>query len=376
MSRWLLPEYIEDAPPALARRMERARRILLDWLAAHDYQLVIPPLAEHWDSLARGGESGGDLDSRTFKFTDTMSGRTLGVRADITPQAARIDAEMQISGANRLCYCGPTLLTRPPLPWQSREIMQIGAELYGVNGIDGDWESVFLAVGGLAEIGLADLYIDLGHAGVFNALAENLPTPLVAELRAAVSRRDSTAIRELKSDIGNSDLADEFCAMTELNGDSAILNFARKKIRQMDSVAASLDELESLGGILEGAGFSVGYDLGELGGYAYHSGAVFSVYAGDSLAARGGRYDSDTFGILRPSVGFTMDLKQLAEMLTDAPPPPPLRIPIVADDSNWRKAVNELRSEGRRIRFVNSKENCADLMRNENSGAWQLRKKK
>ena len=318
------PERLSDIPPARAAPMEAARRRALDFLAENHYALVVPPLAEHWETLAVGG---GDLSARTFRMTDTMSGRTLGIRADHTPQIARFDAAAGAAGIRRWAYCGPTLRTRPDLPWGARETMQLGAELFGCDSPQGDFEIAKMAAGALQAAGVSELQMDFGHAGIFNRLTlgpnkSARRTRQWEEIREAVCRRDAMALAELTRP---DDAAMEIVSgLAEISGpaDSA-LSRARKLLSGKNfekdsekSCAAMLDALEACVRRMTEAGWDAEIDFSELGGYSYHSGIVFAVYGADYLAARGGRYeipDPANSGSAKSAAGFSMDLREIAE---------------------------------------------------------------
>ncbi|MCA1925563.1 MAG: ATP phosphoribosyltransferase regulatory subunit [Thiobacillus sp.] len=314
MTAWLLPESVEDVLPPQAWRMEDMRRALLDLFRARGYQLVIPPLMEYVDSLLTG--VGADLDLKTFKLVDQMSGRLMGVRADITPQVARIDAHLLAANAvNRLCYAGSVLHTRPDGFHRSREPIQIGAELYGDASTQADLEILTLMLKGLDACGVRAAQLDIGHVGVYRALVleAGLSGDIEHRLFGALQAKDVSAVGVLTAGLPAS-LADAFAALTQLYGDRAVLAEARARLPALPAVAAALDALESVDAEL--AGVNAAYDLAELRGYGYHSGVVFAAYAAgrSSAIAQGGRYDEvgKVFGRARPATGFSLDLRELA----------------------------------------------------------------
>ncbi len=314
MTAWLLPENVEDVLPPQAWRMEDMRRALLDLFRGRDYQLVIPPLMEYVDSLLTG--VGADLDLKTFKLVDQLSGRLMGVRADITPQVARIDAHLLTANAvNRLCYAGSVLHTQSDGFHRSREPIQIGAELYGEAGAGADLEILTLMLQGLSVCGVKTLQLDIGHVGVFRALAQEAGLTGAAERQmfCALQAKDASAVAALSASLPAA-LRDAFAALPRLYGDRGVLAEARACLPQLPAVQTALDTL----GVLDQglANVDAAYDLAELRGYGYHSGVVFAVYTGgrSHAIAQGGRYDEvgRVFGRARPATGFSLDLRELA----------------------------------------------------------------
>ena len=314
MAAWLLPENVEDVLPPQAWRMEDMRRALLDLFRSRDYQLVVPPLMEYVDSLLTG--VGADLDLKTFNLVDQLTGRLMGVRADITPQVARIDAHLLAANTvNRLCYAGSVLHTQPDGFHRSREPIQIGAELYGEPGVDADLEILTLMLQGLTECGVKTLQLDIGHVGVYRALAleAGLSGEVEHRLFGALQAKDSSAVGVLTAGL-SAPLRDAFAALPLLYGDRSVLKEARARLPQLAAVQAALDTLEALD---HGLGnVEATYDLAELRGYGYHSGVVFAAYTGgrSHAIAQGGRYDEvgRVFGRARPATGFSLDLRELA----------------------------------------------------------------
>jgi ATP phosphoribosyltransferase regulatory subunit len=314
MTAWLLPENVEDVLPPQAWRMEDLRRALLDLFRSRGYQLVIPPLMEYLDSLLTG--VGADLDLKTFKLVDQLSGRLMGVRADITPQVARIDAHLLGANAvNRLCYAGSVLHTQSDGFHRSREPIQVGAELYGEAGVEADLEILRLLLQALADCGLQHCQLDIGHVGVYRALAQeaHLDGGIEHQLFGALQAKDASAVAVLTAGLPAA-LRDAFAALPQLYGDRAVLDKARARLPRLPAVDAALDALVAIDAGL--AGVEVAYDLAELRGYGYHSGVVFAAYTmGRSHAvAQGGRYDEvgRVFGRARPATGFSLDLRELA----------------------------------------------------------------
>ena len=336
MRRWLLPESVEDLLPAEAAPVEALRRRLLDDFSRHGYELVAPPLLEHVESLLTG--TGQDLDLRTFKLVDQLSGRTLGVRADITPQVARIDAHLlNRDGVCRLCYCGSVLHTLPAGLYASREPLQIGAELYGHAGAEADIEVIRLLARSLELCGISASRLDLGHVGIFRALvaAAGLTPDAEQSVFAALQAKDDSTLRELVSGVA-APVRAGLLALPELYGDRSVLDRAAKALPGLPEIASALSDLARLADAL--SGLPVSFDLADLRGYHYHSGVVFAAYAPGSpgAVALGGRYDEvgRSFGRGRPATGFSMDLRELARLSPSDSPCGAILAPWPEDDSN------------------------------------------
>lgn len=323
MGNWLLPESLADVLPAEARRIEELRRELLDLYRTYGFELVAPPLVEYIDSLLSG--TGSDLDLRTCKLVDQLTGRTLGVRADMTPQVTRIDAHLlNRAGVTRLCYCGNVLHARPADLLSSRELLQIGAEIYGHAGFEADLEIIQLVLETVAIAGVRNPRLDLCHSGVVRAILESDPAAV------SVSQEIIRLLRE-KDVPGLGELAQRAPGMREetlkalqllpnLYGGAEVLKLARRDLPLLPGVAAALDALQVVVDAMPNVAFSV--DLADVGGYGYHSGVKFALYAEgwhDALVS-GGRYDdvSRAFGRARPATGFSLDLRKLAAGLPPA----------------------------------------------------------
>jgi ATP phosphoribosyltransferase regulatory subunit len=342
MRRWLLPEHIEDVLPAEARAIERLRRAILDLFESHGYELVAPPLLEYLESLLSG--TGRDLDLATFKLVDQLSGRMLGVRADHTPQVARIDAHLlNRKGVARLCYCGSVLHTVPAGMTKMREPIQIGAEMYGHAGLEADVEIVNLMIAALKVVGVERIHIDLGHPGIYRALTEKsgLNSEDSEALFHAVQQKDSPRALEL----GGETVA----ALTALNGPRDTIAKARRTLTSLPAVTLALNALDRLATQCEAPGVEISVDLAELGGFNYESGLVFAAFTPGSpdAIARGGRYDEvgASFGRARPATGFTMDLRQLASVAARAAGPEKILAPS-SDDATLKDAIAQLRAAG------------------------------
>ena len=313
---WLLPEHIADALPREAAQIEILRRRLLDLFRTHGYELVMPPLLEYLDSLLTG--AGQDLQLRTFKIVDQLSGKTMGVRADMTPQVTRIDAHLlNRQGVSRLCYCDSVLHTLPASMTATREPIQAGVELYGYAGFEADLEIVQLMEKSLRTVGLRDFRIDLGHVGIFKSLMQlgQVTQDLELELFAALQSKDVTAVTELAK--GLPALCREgLIVLPKLYGAPSVLLQARQILPNTPEICSALDTLEKIASVLATQPISV--DLADLRGYHYHSGLVFAAYTPGfaGAIALGGRYDGvgKAFGSARPATGFSLDLRELARL--------------------------------------------------------------
>lgn len=321
--RWLLPDGVEEILPAEAYRLESLRRDLLDLYASWGYELVITPLIEFLDSLLVGSSQ--DLDIHTFKITDQLSGRMMGIRADITPQAARIDAHcLNRQGPVRLCYADSVLHTRPRGLMTSRVPIRIGAELYGHAGVACDIELVCLMHETLRRAQVPDLYIVLGHVGIFRTLvaAARLPIEIERSLFDAMQRKAFDEVdRVLDARVSDSSLESMLKALSRLSGDETVLEQALQVFAEAPDTVRK--ELQDLVDIVDGVrkripDVNLCFDLCELRGYEYHTGIVFAAYTPSygRAVAKGGRYDhiGEVFGRARPASGFDSDLKTLARL--------------------------------------------------------------
>jgi ATP phosphoribosyltransferase regulatory subunit len=353
MPNWLLPEYIQDMLPDEAWRVEQMRAQFLDLLRKAGYQLVAPPLLEYAESLLI--DDSHDMDLRTFKLVDQLSGRTLALRADITPQVARIDAHLlNRQGVTRLCYAGSVLHTQPAGLTRTRELLQIGAELYGHSGLESDLEIQQLMLQSLGLLGIKDVHLDLGHVAVFRALAQhaNLDKELEGELFVALQSKDSAALQTLTQPL-NKTLRNALLVLPSLYGDCAgVLARARESLPDYAEIRAALDALQTAVTRLQPLVASMGIDLADLRGYHYHSGMVFAAYHAGShdAIALGGRYDDlgKSFGRARPATGFSMDLRQLYRLLPEQAVKPGICAPHL-DDLALREKIAQLRGSGESV---------------------------
>ncbi len=347
MPNWLLPENIADVLPSEARKIEDLRRVFLDHFRLYGYELVMPPLLEYIESLLTG--AGQDMDLRTFKLVDQVSGRTMGLRADMTTQVARIDAHLlNRSSVTRLCYAGNVLHTKPSGLHATREPIQIGAEIYGHAGLEADAEIQELVLASLALAGICEVRLDLCHVGVLRA---------ILDLDAAAKKQENVLFSLLEAkDLPSIDsislqflpeVRAALMLLPTLYGDVSILKVAREKLPSVAGIVNALDELEYLASLVGPAQVTI--DLADLRGYHYHSGVMFSafVHGLPNAVARGGRYDhvGEAFGRARPATGFSLDLRELARLMPVAERKDAIRAPW-SRDAALRQKITELRNEG------------------------------
>ncbi len=359
-NRWLLPEGIEEVLPQQAKQLEAMRRSLLDLFQSWGYDLVMPPFIEYLESLLTG--TGNDLDLQTFKLTDQLTGRMMGVRADMTPQVARIDAHhLKSSAPTRLCYLGTVLHTRPGGFAGSRSLLQVGAELFGHAGIESDVEVFSLMVETLKQAGVDDLYLDLGHVGIYRGLVDQagLDAEQEAILFDALQRKAKPEITDLLNDWSlPKAIAQMLTKLTELNGDDSVLTEARSVLKKASRpVVDALDNLQQIANQLQQQipDLRLHYDLAELRGYHYHTGAVFAAYVPGrgQAVAQGGRYDGigRAFGLSRPATGFSTDLRILAALTQQSDENRAGILAPANGDADLQSVVQKLRATGERVIF-------------------------
>ncbi|GAB3656779.1 ATP phosphoribosyltransferase regulatory subunit [Ramlibacter alkalitolerans] len=354
MSAWVLPDHIADVLPSEARHIEELRRELLDTARGYGYELVMPPMLEHLESLLTG--TGEALDLQTFKLVDQLSGRMLGLRADTTPQVARIDAHLlNRQGVTRLCYCGPVLHTRPDRPHATREPLQFGAEIYGHAGLEADLEALLLALDCLKATRVAPLTVDMADARIVRSLLSGLglPPERLARVHAALATKDSTELAALTKEFPGA-AREALMALIHLYGDARVLDEAARVLPDSPLMQQALQHLRWISGHVEGA--KMRFDLADLRGYAYYSGMRFGIYtpgASDALV-RGGRYDEvgAVFGRNRPAVGFSLDVRELVGVAATRSLKAAIRAPWLdagPDASELRAAIAQLRSQGETV---------------------------
>jgi len=353
--RWLLPEGVEEVLPPQALKLETLRRDILDLYQSWGYELVVTPLIEYLDSLLVG--SSHDLDLHTFKLTDQMSGRMMGLRADITPQVARIDARnMHRNGPARLCYADSVVHTRPRGLLTSRVPIRIGAELFGSASVSADVELIVLMSRTLSQAGIGPQHIVLGHVGLFRGLvaAAELEAEQEAELFDAVQRKAFADIDIwLDEQVENINLARMLKALCRLSGDITVLDEAEQVLAHAPpQVRQALDELRKTAEAVQKRlpDHSLGFDLSELRGYQYHTGTVFAAYTPGygRAVAKGGRYDEigQAYGRARPASGFDADLKILARLSSLEVRRPASILAPDEDDAALQTMVEDLRRQG------------------------------
>ena len=386
MNRWLLPEDIADVLPVEARKVETLRRAILDLYQSYGYELVAPPLLEFLDSLLTG--TGSDLNLQTFKLVDQLSGRTLGLRADMTPQVARIDAHLlNRTGVTRLCYAGPVAHARTPVGSTAREELQLGAEIYGCATWEADFEAITLLLKTLSIAGVEKVYLDLSHAGILTGILadQKLDKEAIESLYGLLQSKDRPRLRQWAASLPVK-TSEALMALTELNGPCAeVLAKAKKALPKHAAIDQALTDLERLiAAVSASSGLELNIDLADLRGYQYHSGVMFAVYV-DNLPqpiARGGRYDhvGQAFGRSRPATGFSLDLLTLASLS-------PLRARKLAiaapwlNDAQLNQVIATLRSQGEVViqvmagETVEAAEYECDRELVQQGSAWEVKKK-
>ena len=362
------PGHLGDMPPPLAGRAELCRRLALDWLFAHDYRLFSPPLVEHLETLTAGDKT---LDADTFKMTDTLSGETLGLRADHTQQVLRYDKAAGGDGVRRYCYCGQVIRAHPPQAWKLREEMQLGAEIFGAGDGNGGLEISRITAGMLNAIGINDAAASVAHTGIVRELIKSVPQQQHLEVLDYFIRKDASGIGAIKG-------GEVLAALCAIDGGIEAIDEARKILPS--SLSPMVDEVMFLYRQLSADGGDAEADFSDIGGYGYHTGAVFVFYGAGFVAARG--------GVFSHGAGFSTNLREIAEHL----PPDvnnkdkdknanadmnmaiscPLNAQLPADDE-WRRAIMTLEQTGRRLRFVYEDNPPPPCLQKTANGKWHLR---
>lgn len=386
-NRWLLPEGVEEILPPKAIQLEQMRRSIIDLLSTWGYEFVIPPMIEYLESLLTG--TGEDLDLKTFKITDQLSGRLMGIRADMTPQVARIDAHLlKRDTPTRLCYYGSVLHTRPGKSGETRSPLQLGAELYGHAGVASDIEIVKLILATLKHVGIAQTYMDIGHIGVFRTLSAE--SSLNDEQRAAVyealQRKAKDELKAFYKEWNVTDSASNaLLDLVDLNGDVSVLNEAKNLLKNVSpEVIKYIEEVKTLAGaIKDHTDVTINIDLAELRGYHYHTGMVYTAFVpghGEGVAF-GGRYDDigKAFGRARPATGFSLDVKSLLKYQNSETNNAKKIFAPASDESSLQNKIDELRASGNIVvqelsgQQENADEmNCQQQLVYEN-GSWKIK---
>ncbi|SDW97622.1 ATP phosphoribosyltransferase regulatory subunit [Nitrosomonas oligotropha] len=350
MRNWLLPEFVEDILPAEAIHIEGMRRQIIDLLMVHGYQQVVPPLLEYVESLLTG--SGSDMDLHMFKVIDQLSGRMMGLRADMTPQVARIDAHLlNFEGITRLCYANSVLHTAPAGITKTREPLQVGAELYGHSGLESDLEIQRLMLQCLTVSGVSAIQLDLGHVAVFRGLIKGagISHELEAELYAVLQAKDVSTLQELCVDL-QKQTREALLLLPELYGDHKVLADAASRLPDYREIRAALNELSIAKEELKPIVDEIAFDLADLRGYHYHTGMVFAAYTSgcSNAIALGGRYDEigKAFGRARPATGFSMDLRELSRLMKPQSYPKAISAPYQKKNTELENKIEQLRKVG------------------------------
>lgn len=381
MNQWTLPDYVEDMLPDEAVYLESLRRSILDLYQTHGYLYVIPPMLEYIESLNGNGQ---DMDLDTFKVVDQLSGRLMGVRADITPQVARIDAHLiQNAEVTRLSYAGSVLRTKPASFLQSREPFQVGAELYGFKGIEADLEIQTLLIKTLSTIGIQNPVFDFNHLDIFTSLiaSSNIERDQLDLLYQAMQKKDKSEVISLTKTLDKKS-RDALIELVSLYGDVNILKEAEKVLPKDKAIKSALQFLNQLDQALKNNQIKVSYDLSDIRGYQYHNGLVFSVYADQcySPIALGGRYDNigSAFGRNRPATGFTMDLKNIVTLFPSGNKAKAILAPQ-GSDHELQNAIESLRQQGEIVAVdlfgdMNAKQNnCDRILTLDASKVWKVK---
>jgi len=381
MNQWTLPDYVEDMLPDEAVYLESLRRSILDLYQTHGYLYVIPPMLEYIESLNGNGQ---DMDLDTFKVVDQLTGRLMGVRADITPQVARIDAHLiQNDEVTRLSYAGSVLRTKPASFLQSREPFQIGAELYGFKGIEADLEIQTLLIKTLSTIGIQNPVIDFNHLDIFTSLiaSSNMERDQLDLLYQAMQKKDKSEVIGLTKSLDKKN-RDALIELVSLYGDVNVLKEAEKLLPQDQAIKSALQFLNQLDQALKNNQIKVSYDLSDIRGYQYHNGLVFSVYADQcySPIALGGRYDNigASFGRKRPATGFTMDLKNIVTLFPNGKKAKAILAPQ-GNDAGLQKAIETLRQQDDIVAIdlfgdMNAiQNNCDRILIQDAAKAWKVK---
>lgn len=386
-NRWLLPEGVEEILPPKAIQLEHMRRSIIDLLSTWGYEFVIPPMIEYLESLLTG--TGEDLDLKTFKITDQLSGRLMGIRADMTPQVARIDAHLlKRDTPTRLCYYGSVLHTRPGKSGETRSPLQLGAELYGHAGVASDIEIVKLMLATLKHVGIGQTYMDIGHIGVFRTLSaeSSLNDQQRADVFEALQRKAKDELKVFYREWNVTDNASKaLLDLVDLNGDVSVLDEAESLFKNISpEVVKYIEEVKTLASaIKDQSDVKINIDLAELRGYHYHTGMVYTAFVpghGEGIAF-GGRYDDigKAFGRARPATGFSLDVKSLLKYQSTETNKAKKIFAPVSDEPSLQNKIDELRALGNIVvqELSGQQENAEDMNCQQQlvyeNGAWKIK---
>ena len=353
--RWLLPEGVDEILPPRAMLLEQMCRKLIDLFSSWGYEFVIPPMMEYLESLLTA--TGEDLDLQTYKITDQLSGRLMGIRADITPQVARIDAHLlKRNIPTRLCYLGSVLHSRTNNSGDSRSPLQLGAELFGHEGVSSDIEIVKLMLATLDAVRISNICLDVGHIGIFRSLISKsqLNSMQESEVFEIVKRKSKDELKIFYKKLKiNDDSSKAMLDLIDLHGDVGILDDAIHAFDKLSpDIRKYVNEVKTLtDSIIDKFDVSINIDLSELRGYNYHTGMIYTAFVpneGKGIAF-GGRYDDigSAFGKARPATGFSTDVKQLLELQNISEDTPDKIFAPVDDNDSLQKKITELREQGK-----------------------------
>ena len=347
--------------------MDNISRTLVDYLLGFGYSLVIPPLVENLDTLL-GSDGDGSLGERTLRLTDPYGGEPIGIRADITPQIARIDERHFASGVNRLCYCGSTLYSRPAKPWLNREQLQVGAEIFGCKQLPAAIEILMVATGALAKAGVKDICVAMGHAGIVDEAMAVFPADKIPHLKSLLQKKDLTSIGDL---VGKKGL-DKIRKLTEMHGSPKMIGKWEKGLPKTKRAKEATRHLAEIASLLKKYGIECTLDLTALSGYEYHNGVAFAILGGNSILAKGGHYGSDR----RPACGFSVNVRDFVPLVETAGAATQFASERNFQDAAWRDKVDELIDAGMQCVLVDSLKNAPKSSKRlvKQAGKWQIRK--
>ena len=363
-----LPERIEHLLPDEAEAMERAARAVMDHLYGHGFRLVTPPLVENTEALF-SGEDDGSLGDRTLRLTDPLGGKLIGIRADITPQIRRIDANHFKTGIAKLCYCGPTLYSRPIKPWLNREQFQAGAEIFGGEPMATLTEIVMVALSAVAKAGIKDLALALGHAGIVHQILKPLEPEITSLVLRTLAKKDLTSMQEIVLD---SQLQEYVKSLVQMHGTANELDSWEKQLPSSPIIQAAFEQLRDLTNLLTDVGIDYTLDLAGLTGYEYHNSVTFVILGGEKVLGRGGGYGTSE----RPACGFSVNIRDFITLLPSPEDKPTFASMRFFHDAKWRTKIDELITQGWRCILVDDWDQAVDVKKRlvDQHGSWHLTK--